>query len=269
MTRPQLLLVVALLAGGCAADPDAAAEREVVVFAAASLREALEELGRAFEAETGVRVVFNFAGSNVLARQIEAAPGADLFLSASEEWMDAVARAGRLVDGTRRDLLSNTLVVVAHARSGFEAAEPCALAALPFDYLAVGDPEVVPAGRYARAWMASLDCGGRSLWEAVRARVAPSPDVRAALGLVLADPDLVGVVYRTDWQVFDDRARVLYEVAGGPAIRYVLARVDGGKAPVAAGRFAAYLAGDAGRSTFERHGFVFLSGPAPDSLAAP
>lgn len=256
------LLAAVLLAAGCAADPDAPPERrEVVVFAAASLRDALEELGRTFEAETGVRVLFNLAGSNELARQIVAAPAADLFLSASERWMDEVERAGRLVPGTRRDLLSNRLVVIAHARSPLRVEAPCDLATLPMQHLALGDPEAVPAGTYAREWLQSAECGGRPLWEAVRGRVAPTPDVRAALGLALAEPEVPAIVYRTDWMAFADRTRVLYEVMDGPSIRYVLAQVARGDAPAEGRRFLEYLAGPRAAEVFARHGFTVLSAP--------
>lgn len=266
MRARALLAALALAAAACAPGGDAQPpEPEVVVFAAASLREALEELGPAFERETGARVLFNFAGSNDLAQQIVAARGADLFLSASERWMDEVERAGRLVPGTRRDLLSGTLVVVAHARSPWKVDDPCDLAVRPFRHLALGDPEAVPAGTYARDWMRSVDCGGRPLWEAVRERVAPAPDVRAALGLVLADPQVVGVVYRTDWRAFRDRLRVLHEVRGGPPVRYVLARVADGGHDEEAGRLHAFLSGPEAARVFREHGFtpVASGGAAP------
>lgn len=248
--------------GGARAD-SAAAGGEILVFAAASLREAMQEAGTAFERETGARVVFNFAGSNDLAHQIGAARGMDLFLSASEGWMDTVQSAGRLVPGTRRDLLSNTLVVIASARDTSRMAEPCALAALPFRTLALGDPEAVPAGTYARTWLRGVQCGGRPLWDAVRERVAPAPDVRAAVGLVLADPRVLGIVYRTDQLAFAERTRVLYEVREGPAIRYVLAQLAEGDNPAAARRFYGFLAGPEGAAVFRRHGFTPLAGAAP------
>ena len=257
------LLAIVLLAVGCAASADApdSEQREVVVFAAASLRDVLEELGRSFEAKTGTRVLFNLAGSNELAQQIAAAPGADLFLSASDRWMDEVEHAGRLVPGTRRDLLSNRLVVVAHARSTLKMDTPCALATLPMQHLALGDPEAVPAGTYAREWLRSVECGGRPLWDAVKDRVAPTPDVRAALGLALAEPAVPAIVYRTDQLAFAGRTRVLHEVADGPAIRYLLAQVQGGEAPEEARRFLEYLGGPEAARVFERRGFTVL--PAP------
>ena len=266
---PSFLLLASLaavLAGGCKPKQENAAQQqnaEVLVFAAASLREALEELGAGFQRENNVRVVFNFAGSNDLAHQIAATRGPDLFLSASKGWMDTVQSAGRVVEGTRRDLLGNTLVVVGHARDTSTVAEPCALATLPFRNLALGDPEAVPAGTYARTWMQSVRCGGRPLWDAVQARVAPTPDVRAALGLVLADPRVIGIVYRTDQLAFADRTRILHQVQGGPPIRYVLARLAEGRGGQNATRFYDYLAGPTGAEVFRTHGFDPLPAAAP------
>jgi molybdate transport system substrate-binding protein len=255
---------------GCDARDEAATPKtqaqestEVLVFAAASLREAMEELGASFQGETGTRVVFNFAGSNDLAHQIVATRGPDLFLSASKAWVDTVQSAGRVEDGSRRDLLGNTLVVVASARDTSAVAEPCALAAMPFRNLALGDPEAVPAGTYARTWLRSVQCDGKPLWDAVQPRVAPTPDVRAALGLVLADPRVIGIVYRTDQLAFADRTRVLYEVRGGPPIRYVLARLRDGRGGDAAGRFYEYLTGAGAAQVFRKHGFDPLPAAAP------
>lgn len=267
--RSLLAACAAAVLGGCGRDANEeaapgtkqAAQGEVLVFAAASLREALQELGTAFQGETGTRVVFNFAGSNDLAHQIQATRGPDLFLSASSAWMDTVQNAGRVVPETRRDLLANSLVVVAHASDTSTLPDPCALAAHPFRNLAMGDPEAVPAGTYARTWLRSVRCGGRPLWDAVQARVAPAPDVRAALGLVLADPRVLGIVYRTDQRAFAGRTRVLLEVRGGPPIRYVLARLAGGTSPPNAMRFYDYLAGPRGAEVFRRHGFMPLPVP--------
>lgn len=259
-SRPLLLLasLAAVLAGGCKPKQENAAQQqsvEVMVFAAASLREVMEELGAGFRRETDVRVVFNFAGSNDLAHQILATRGPDLFLSASTAWMDTVQGAGRVVEGSRRDLLGNTLVVVGHARDTATLAEPCALASLPFRNLAIGDPEAVPAGTYARTWMQTVQCDGKPLWDAVQARVAPAPDVRAALGLVLADPRVIGIVYRTDQLAFADRTVVLHQVRGGPPIRFVIARLAEGRAGENATRFYDYLAGPQGAEVFRKHGF--------------
>jgi molybdate transport system substrate-binding protein len=250
-------------AKGGASTSSGQAGGEVMVFAAASLREAMEELGAGFEKETGVEIVFNFAGSNDLAHQIMATRGPDIFLSASSAWMDTVQSGGRVLEGSRRDLLSNTLVVVGSARDTSTVAEPCALAGMPFRNLAIGDPEAVPAGTYARAWLRSVQCGGRPLWDAVQARVAPAPDVRAALGLVLADPRVIGIVYKTDQMAFAGRTRVLHQVQGGPPIRFVIARLAEGRAGENAARFYDYLAGPQGAEVFRRHGFEPLPAAAP------
>ena len=229
-----------------------------MVFAAASLREAVQEAADSFSSRGGVPVRFNFSGSNELAQQVLAARGMDLLLSASEHWMDVVERGGRVLPGSRRDLLSNQLVVVAHPRASWRIAAPCDLAALPFTHLALGDPEAVPAGTYARSWLQGQDCGGQPLWATVRERVVPAPDVRAALGLVLADPRVLGIVYRTDALAFSGRVRVLHEVEGGPPIRYVAAQLQEADHPAHAAGFLTYLSGPAGARIFARHGFVPL-----------
>lgn len=268
MRRLLLLACAAAVLAGCGRESNEqgakqAEQSELLVFAAASLREAMEELGARYQRETGTRVVFNFAGSNDLAHQIRATRGVDLFLSASNAWLDTVQSAGRTEDGSRRDLLANTLVLVGNEAGSAALAEPCALASLPFRNLAMGDPDAVPAGTYARAWLRSVTCGGRPLWDAVQARVAPAPDVRAALGLVLADPRVIGIVYRTDQLAFADRTRVLYEVSGGPPIRYALARLREGGDPAESLRFYGFLTGERAAEVFRRHGFTPLPAPAP------
>lgn len=253
-------ILAALLLASCGGkDASMKSDREVVVFAAASLREAMQELAAGFTKSTGTPVTFNFAGSNDLAHQIAAARGMDLFVSASEAWMDTVQSKGRIEAGTRRDLLANTLVIVGHSRATWTVDQPCALATVGFEHIAMGDPDAVPAGTYARKWMQSVDCGGKTLWDGVKDRVAPAPDVRAALGLVLADPGVVGAVYRTDQMVFAGRTRVLFEVSGGPPIRYVLAQVADGGSSEAGRAFAEYLAGPDAARVFARHGFIPLA----------
>ncbi|HEY0036032.1 MAG TPA: molybdate ABC transporter substrate-binding protein [Longimicrobium sp.] len=253
-------ILAALLLAACGGkDAQAEGDREVVVFAAASLREALQELAASFTQSTGTQVAFNFAGSNDLAHQIAAARGMDLFVSASEAWMDTVQSKGRIEAATRRDLLANTLVIVGHSRTTWTVDQPCALVTVGFEHIAMGDPDAVPAGTYARKWMQSVDCGGKTLWDGVKDRVAPAPDVRAALGLVLADPGVVGAVYRTDQMVFAGRTRVLFEVSGGPPIRYAMALVADGGSPEAGRRFAEFIAGPDAARVFARHGFIPLA----------
>lgn len=269
------LIVFALLLSGCTSkneppkeNGDAAAkagDAEIVVSVAASLKESMEELGSAFEKQTGTKVLFNFAGSNELARQIVATPKVDIFLSAAENWMDTVEKAGRLVPNTRRDLLSNSLVVIGGTGSTFTISSPCDMAAIPFRNLALGDPESVPAGKYAKKWLSGIECGGDTLWKKVADRVAPAPDVRAALTLVLADPEMIGIVYKTDQMQFAAKTKVLFEVKDGPPIRYVVAQVAEGSGPEAARRFLEYISGPDAQIIFQRHGFT----PLPVAAAAP
>jgi molybdate transport system substrate-binding protein len=257
--RILLAMTMAALLAACARG-ETGRPREIVVFAAASLRESLQALGDAYAQRTGTRVTFNFAGSNDLAQQIAAARGMDVFVSASEAWMDTAQASGRLVDGTRRDLLANTLVVVANARSAARVDEPCALATAPFRHLATGDPEAVPAGVYAKRWMQGVRCGGGTLWDAVAPRIAPAPDVRAAVALVAADPDVAGLVYHTDQLAFADRTRVLYEVRDGPPIRYAAALVADGGDEADARAFLAFISGGDAARVFARHGFIPVAG---------
>jgi molybdate transport system substrate-binding protein len=244
---------------GTASTAESDAHHELTVFAAASLREALEELGALHTERTGTTVTFNFAGSNELAKQISAGRGADIFLSAADNWMDTVEQAGRVVKGSRQNLLSNSLVVVGHSAAEYVINDACALATLDYANLALGDPESVPAGKYAKKWMEGVQCRERTLWDAVKEKVAPSPDVRSALGVVMADPRFIGIVYRTDQLAHAGKTKVLFEVKDGPPIRYVVAQIAEGTAPEDAPTFIALLNSADGRRVFESHGFAVTS----------
>ncbi len=277
--RMLLLTVLVAMIGACSSKPDATTtsdstaagktsepgqKREILVFAAASLRESMQELGEAFEKQTGVHVLYNLAGSNDLARQILAAPKkADLFVSANQNWMDTVEKAGHVMAGTRRDLISNKLVVVASAQSEWKMTDPCELGTLTYKFMALGDPEAVPAGRYAKQWLSSIQCGGDTLWKAVQKRVSPAPDVRAALALVLADRDMLGIVYKSDQLAFSDKTRVLYEVTNGPNISYVAAQISGGEHMEDSRKFYDFLTGAEAQRVFEKHGFAPIPTKAP------
>jgi molybdate transport system substrate-binding protein len=224
----------------------------VVVFAAASLREALGAAARGFESRTGHTAVVSYAGSNALARQIEAGAPAELFVSADAAWVDYVEARGLAVPGSRRNLLANDLVLVAPAGSatrlelvpGVDVA-----AALGERRIALANPEVVPAGRYAKAAFTSLGA-----WEAIRRKVAAAENVRAALALVARGEAPLGVVYRTD-ALAEKAVRIVAVFPEGshPDIVYPLLRLKGAGAAAAA--FADYLAGPEARAAFERFGF--------------
>ncbi|HSR52533.1 MAG TPA: molybdate ABC transporter substrate-binding protein [Acidobacteriota bacterium] len=227
----------------------------MVVYAAASLRDVMQDLSSAFQKNSGTRVLFNFAGSNVLAQQIEASPEADVFLSANEQWMDFLQEAGRIETETRRIFASNRLVIIAHRDSPLQLDDPAQLAELDFRYLSLADPEAVPAGRYARQYLQSID---PQLWKRLESRVAPAPDVRAALALVEADPQILGIVYRTD-SAASQRVKVLYQVPPerGPHIRYPAALIKNAPNPEQGKRFLEFLRSPEARGMLEAMGFGF------------
>lgn len=238
--------LVALLPGGAAAG-------QITVFAAASLKTALDEIAADFEEETGHRVLRSFAGTSVLARQIEQGAPADVFISANPDWMDHLEARGRIAEGTRRDLVANTLVLITHGEgapveigpgldlSGMLGSRPLALAMV----------EAVPGGIYGKAALVNL-----GLWEAVAQRVVQTDNVRSALALVALGEALLGIVYATDAHA-EPRVSVLgrFPADSHPPILYPAAAVVGAAQPET-DEFLAYLSGEAGRAVFARNGFT-------------
>ncbi|HKR64433.1 MAG TPA: molybdate ABC transporter substrate-binding protein, partial [Thermoanaerobaculia bacterium] len=207
----------------------------ILVFAAASLTDALQEIGARYERETATRVVFSFAASSTLARQIESGAPADLFLSADE------ASMGRVRVETRADVLSNALVVVVPATStlrDWTSARRIALA----------EPSSVPAGIYARTWLEQ-----RGLWARLAPRVIPTENVRGALAAAASGNVDAAIVYRTD---VSPRVRVVYEVpASETHIVYPFAVLANAPHKDEARRFFAYLRTPEAMGVFARHGF--------------
>jgi molybdate transport system substrate-binding protein len=235
----------------------AQAER-VLVFAAASTTEALQEAGRVFSKEHGHTVEFAFGASSDLARQAVAGAPADAFLSADTVKLDQVEKAGLIQAGTRTELLSNRLVVVVPVDSKHKVASAADLRAMK--RLSLADPAAVPAGLYAKAWLEKA-----GVWKELEPRVVPALDVRAALSAVEAGRVDAGVVYATD-AAMSKRVRVVFSIpeAEGPRIVYPVAALSGGKASQAGAAFVRFLKGDTARRIFERHGFLFLAGkPTP------
>jgi molybdate transport system substrate-binding protein len=248
------LPLIALLAVAAAPVPRADSGRdEVVVFAAASLTDAIDGIGKEFYAGCGTRLVTSFAGSNDLARQIRAGAPADVFLSANVERVDELQSAGLVRPGDRMDLLSNRLVVVVPEGSSLVVKAPVDL--LRVRRLALGDPEAVPAGIYAREWLER-----EGLWARLAQRLVPTLDVRAALFAVESQAVDAGIVYRTD-VALSHRVRVAYEVPAGegPRIVYAAALLASARSP-AARSFFEYLRSQPARAVFERLGFSFLGG---------
>lgn len=220
-----------------------------LVFAAASLKEALDEAAAAFAAG---RVDISYGASGTLARQIERGAPADLFIPADDDWALYVRRRG-LVAGSPRALLANDLVLVAPASSPVTVKlEPGVdiERRLGKGRLAMADPATAPAGRYGKAALASLGA-----WNAVQARIAAAENVRGALALVARGEAPLGIVYRTD-ALAEKGVRIVDTFPAGShePIVYPLMVLKRSRSPVATA-FAGYLASPHARAIFERHGF--------------
>jgi molybdate transport system substrate-binding protein len=240
--------LLALLALPAGAEPE-----PMTVFAAASLADAMQEIGAAYRAGTGVATRFSFAASSALARQIASGAPADAFVSADVEWMDYLAARGLIDRGSRRSVAGNELVLIAPADSTVELAVAPGLAlraALGNGRLAIADPESVPAGRYAKAALAALGA-----WRDVEPRLAPAENVRAALALVSRGEAPLGIVYRTDARI-DPKVKVVgaFPEESHPPISYPAARVTGGADAAAA--FIRFLCGDTAQAIFLKYGFT-------------
>jgi molybdate transport system substrate-binding protein len=261
--RPRIrgALAAAIAALLLAALPGAARAEPVVVFAAASLKEALDAAAAAW----GGAPAISYAASPALARQIEEGAPADVFVSADRDWMDHLDDAGLIDAATRRDLLGNRIVLIAAGRDAapVELAPGLDLAGLlgPDGRLAMADVEAVPAGRYGRAALETL-----GLWDAVADRLAQAENVRAALAFVARGEAPLGVVYATDAGVEDAVSVVgTFPADSHPPIVYPIARVAGSTNP-AAEDFLAFLEGEAAGAIFARFGFEVL--PAPPAPPA-
>ncbi|HWN82273.1 MAG TPA: molybdate ABC transporter substrate-binding protein [Candidatus Udaeobacter sp.] len=248
--RRLMMLALVFLAALAAAGPVLGGE--LVVFAAASLTDALKDLGQSYEESTRVHVIYNFAASNLLARQIAAGAPADLFASADEEKMDWLAKKGTVVESSRIPLLSNTLAIVVGADSRLVIQSEADLAKPDVRSIALAEPQSVPAGIYAKQHLEKL-----GLWKQVIDRVIPTENVRAALAAVESGNVDAGIVYRTDAAI-SNKVKIAYEVprAEGPKISYPFAVLKSSSDPAAAQRFLDYLASPAGRAVFTRYGFL-------------
>ena len=242
----------------CSAHPQVA--DEVLVFAAASLTDALEEIAASYREANATVVKLSFASSSTLARQIEAGAPAHLFASADQPWMDYLAERGLVLPETRVSPIGTALVLVAPVESAVALISIDAggdLAALlgRDGRLAVGDPEHVPAGKYAQPALSSL-----GLWSALERRLARADNVRATLALVARGEAPLGIVYATDARVATG-VKVLgtFPAASHPPISYRMALDKGGDTP-GAHAFFRFLTGQQGLSVLQRQGFS-LSGP--------
>lgn len=249
MPRPDRLALaacVALIASPALAD-------DVTVFAAASLTDALDRIAAQWSEETGQTAVMSYAGSSALARQIQQGAPADIFISASEEWMDAVQASEDIRPDTRRDLLGNSLVLIAHGDAAPVIIDTTLdlTAMLDGGRLSMAMVDSVPAGIYGKAALTHL-----GLWDAVEPMVAQSDNVRSALTFVARGEAPLGITYATDAAAQDDVTILgTFPADSHDPIVYpaaVTAQSDNDQAQA----FLDYLSSDAARAVWTEFGFT-------------
>ncbi len=247
---------------------------ELLVFAAASLTDALREIARPYEAQSGEKLVFNFSASSTLALQIQEGAPADVFFSADEAKVDTLAARGLLLPGTRSCLLSNALVLIVPADGSADlpaGGQPGASLVLlsPEDLLrpwvrriALAEPATVPAGIYAREYLEA-----RGIWRQLEGKIVPVENVRAALAAVESGNVEAGIVYRTDARV-SKKVKVAFEVPReqSPRIAYCVCALRESKRPDAARRWIEHLRSPAALAVCAAHGFLVESPARPDTL---
>jgi len=243
-------LAVVILCAGLPAQAE-----EVTVFAAASLQNALEEIGAAYRQRTGNAAKFSFAASSALARQIEQGAPAALFASADEQWMDYLQQRKLIVDDTRKALLGNSLVLVVPAsntaqveiKQGFDFAKVLG----PDGRWVTGDPSSVPVGRYAQDALTGL-----GVWDFAATRLVRAENVRVALTFVERGEAAAGIVYSTDAAI-SQKVRVagVFPPASHKPISYPVAAIAKYDNPTAR-EFLAFLEKDEAKTIFRKFGFV-------------
>jgi molybdate transport system substrate-binding protein len=259
MLRRAFTLSTLALAAALVTLPASAQEKTLTVFAAASMKNAVDDINAEYTKRTGVKVTSSYAASSALAKQIETGAPADVFASADLEWMDYVAGKKLIKEDTRANLLGNRLVLIAPKDSklgnvtigqGFD------LAKLAGDgRIATGDVKAVPVGKYAKAALEKLGS-----WTAAEPKFAMAENVRAALTLVGRSEAPLGIVYETDAKV-EPNVKIIghFPEDSHPAIVYPIAATSTAK-PEATG-YVQFLRSSAAKAIFEKYGFTFLIKP--------
>jgi molybdate transport system substrate-binding protein len=261
----RLFAIFCLFAAAAIAPQPAAAQQSITVFAAASLRNALDDADAAFSKATGVKVVASYEATSALAKQIEQGAPADVFISADLRWMDYATEHKLIKPDTRVNLLGNKLVLIAPADSKLDhVAIAKGLGGLGFDIaklagdgrIAVADVKAVPAGLYAKAALENL-----GVWAAAEPRLAQAENVRATLAFVARGETPLGIVYETDAKV-EPKVKIVGVFPDGsyPAIIYPVAATTA-TTNAAIVRYLTFLRGSAAKAAFEKYGFSFLIKP--------
>jgi molybdate transport system substrate-binding protein len=255
---PRLFAALAVLLALAAAP--AAAQETITVFAAASLKNALDDSDAAFTKATGIKVTASYEASSALAKQIEQGAPADVFISADLAWME-YANAHKLIKPESRfNLLGNRLVLIAPKESKLDnvtIGQGFDLAKLAGDgRIAVADVAAVPAGKYAKAALEKLGA-----WAAAEPKLAQAINVRATLTYVARGETPLGIVYETDAKI-EPKVKIVGIFPDGsyPPVTYPVAAIADSKNANAA-RYLAFLRGSAAKAVFEKYGFSFLIKP--------
>lgn len=254
-TALAILASAVLLAGSAQAQKTET--KQITIFAAASLKNALDEASAAFTQLTGNKVTSSYAASSALAKQIEQAAPADVFISADLDWMNYLAGKGLILPETRTNLLGNELVLIAPAASTatLQIKEGFPLAtAIGDGKLATGDVKSVPVGKYAKAALEKLQ-----VWSAVEPHLAQTENVRAALALVAQGEAQFGIVYKSD-AIAEPKVKVIGvfpETSHAPII-YPIAILKSSGSADAAKAFLDYLRSTQGQAAFKKQGFTLL-----------
>jgi molybdate transport system substrate-binding protein len=260
MHRLAGFLVVFTILFGSVHSPALAQDKTLTVFAAASMKNALDEIDAAYTAKTGVKIVASYAASSALAKQIEQGAPADIFTSADTDWMDYAASKKSINEPTRVNLLGNTIVLIAPKDSRVDnvtIGQGFDLSKLAGDgKIATGDVKAVPVGKYAKASLEKLGA-----WSAAEPKFAMAESVRAALTLVSRGEAALGIVYSTDAKV-DPGVKIvgIFPADSHPAIIYPVAATTTAK-PEAA-NYLAFLRSTAAKTIFDKYGFNFLVSPS-------
>jgi molybdate transport system substrate-binding protein len=256
LRRTLLGVIAAALVGAQLAVPARAQTKDILVFGAASLKNALDDANAAYLRQTSRKVVVSYGASSALARQIESGAPADIFISADLDWVNYLAQRNLIKPATQSNLLGNTLVLIAPADSKvtLSIARNFPLAqALGGGRLAMADPASVPAGKYGKAALEAL-----GVWSSVADKIAPAPDVRATLVMVARGEAPFGIVYQTDAAAEKAVKTVgTFPADTHPPIVYPMALTASSSHPDALA-YVAFLKSDAAKPAFEKQGFVRL-----------
>jgi molybdate transport system substrate-binding protein len=264
MHRPSMqhlagLFVTFTILCGSASSAAFAQDKSLTVFAAASMKNALDDVDAAYTAKTGIKIVASYAASSVLAKQIEQGAPADVFVSADTDWMDYAITKKAINQPTRINLLGNSIVLIAPKDStvtnvtigqGFDLAKLAGAGKI-----ATGDVSSVPVGKYAKAALEKLGA-----WDAAAPKFAMAESVRAALTLVARQEAVLGIVYSTDAKV-EPGVKIVgtFPAESHPPIIYPVAATTTAKTE--ATDYLAFLRTSAAKAIFEKYGFSFLVSP--------